>query len=845
MLAVLLCTILRSDRKLYLLHNGTDSPQCGSSPVEACTSFQKLLDVFYANYTAPLDVITDMSITIDRQIQVRSLLGILISGYITSILNQFSSFLSNSLSLQDRHPNLSRLNINLYGFIDAPENISFILRGVSFISTSHQVVDLNMDIMNCTLIDYQLQYKQGFKDSNGYLKVSNLDTLVYKKGRLSLKNSQLIGGNSIKIKNAFVNMDRIKIRSANQKGPVIDVIYSYLALTNSIVVGNSVTRKYYAVLSISHSQASLSNCTFKRNIAYEGGAIYASHNTSLIVVRSVFESNNANYLGGAIAASTFVNVSLLECVFRSNGAYHSGGAIASRCTTRFKIFNTTFAANNAKVGNGGSIFAQDWNYYSIDSCSFINNFCEFKSGVLQMQFNGTAVLNDCTFTSNRAVFTRSVLAAETFVTLTISGCTFDNNTSEYVGVLDVAYGSNATVTNCTFTRNVARITSLLHVQQDSFLFITYSSFHDNIGGGSLISGDYDVQIHVTASQFLNRSMAANPFIVLTDSYLFLFESHFYNNTRQNDGGIVVARNSKINVKSCQFIKNNASKGGVFYLDNNSGLVVVSSYFFKNSAGDGAVAFLQDSIASFVHTNVSNSNGLGYGGIITAYNSKLTVDRCQFSSSKAVYGGCFYLQSNSSLAAHRSVFEYNYATEGGVIFKYGAGNVSLTNCSLRNNIGQSGASIFQYNTDYIRLAGGNCLQPRNACVIFYRDKAKAHKGVGLFYSDNFTISDDKNVLNSRRDGNFLHDAEHLKVVLAANTTTKWVETPYASRKLLLSIQTNMEIWFGHMISLRLKRRSYRFKSTFLKKKLVDICPFVRPLIPLFWTLVTSASVSKPR
>ena len=369
---------------------------------------------------------------------------------------------------------------------------------------------------------------------------------------------------------------------------------------------------------------------------------------------------------------------------------------------------------------------------------------------------------------------------------------FDNNTSEYVGVLDIAYGSNATITNSTFTRNVAHITSLLHVQQYSSLFINSSSFHDNIGGGSLILGDYNVQIHVIASQFLNRSMAPNPLIVLMEGYLFLFDSHFFNNTRQNDGGIIVAKNSKIDVKSCQFVKNNASKGGIFYLDSNSGLIVVSSYFFNNTAGDGPVAFLQDSTASFTATNVSNSHGLGYGGIISAYNSKVTLDHCKFSSSKAVYGGCFYLQSNSSLAAYHSVFEYNSATEGGVIFKYGAGNVSLTNCSLRNNIGQSGASIFQYNTDYIRLAGGNCLQPKKACVMFYMDKGKAHKGIGLFYSFNYTVSNGKNTLNSKSDKNFLRDAEQLKVVLAANTSTKWVETQYASRKLFLSFQKNIYV-----------------------------------------------------
>ena len=71
-----------------------------------------------------------------------------------------------------------------------------------------------------------------------------------------------------------------------------------------------------------------------------------------------------------------------------------------------------------------------------------------------------------------------------------------------------------------------------------------------------------------------------------------------------------------------------------------------------------------------------------------------------------------------------------------------------------------------------------------------DKVKAHRGMGLFYSYNYTVSNSKNTLNSKSDTNFFHDAEHMKIVLAANTSTKWVETEYASRKLLLSFETNI-------------------------------------------------------
>ena len=672
-----------------------------------------------------------------------------------------------------------------------------------------------MNIENCVLINYQLTF-QGSKyrgANSATWKNSHSDKIPLVNKKLTIKKSTFIGTDpepviSIQMKSALGDCDGIIVYGGNQTVSIFNVTQSsHLMLRNSEFTGNSVVATKEAVMAILRSTATVENCTFRNNLGQEGGVIHAFIETTLTISNSTFNNNSATDLGGAIFAVKLVNVSITNSSFDNNTAVNFGGAIYSTSRTRFNISHTKFVNNNASSSSGGSIAIKDHNDYFINNCEFkensagrdgavlftdqynslhindcdfIKNNGEFKSGVMRVQQHGTTLINNSRFIDNTAVFSQSVISALNNMTINITNSLFYNNSAEYVGFLEVSRTSVGYLLNCTFARNSANVTSLLYVAGNSSVKVMSSLFHDNTGCLLLAQGKSELSFFST--QFLNRSFATTPVMVIIECDLTLVDSKFDNNSQTNDGGIVLARDSKISVTSCNFSRNHASKGSGFYLASNSELEVNKCLFINNTAADATVAYIQNSTAKFSKTDVINSNGLGYGGIMAVFDSKVKIKKCNFSSAKAVYGGCIYLQSGGSLAAFHSVFENSYAREGGAIFKYGAGNVSLTNCTLRNNIGRFGAAIYHYNANYLRLAGGICKQPTKSCLTFELDKNKAFKYRCTLYTHNYTIESERGTLNSGRDENFFKDALKNKMIIPADDYTRWLETPYASCKL---------------------------------------------------------------
>ena len=697
-------------------------------------------------------------------------------------------------------------------FVSTNNNISLILYSVNLNRSSHSVNNINMSIENSVLVNYQLSF-QGSKYNSVNRENSHADKSPQIHEKLTLKNSTFIGIGpepfiSVQIRSALGYFDGILVCGGNQSISIFDVVdNNHLMLRNSKFSGNSVVETKAAVMTIRESKATVAGCTFRNNLGQEGGVIHAFIETTLTISNSMFDNNSATDLGGAIFAVKLVNVSVTNSSFSNNSAVNFGGAIYSTSRTRFNISHTKFVNNNASISSGGSIATMDQNYYFINDCEFkensagrdgaviftnqnnslyinnsyfIENIGEFKSGVMRVQQHGETLINNCRFVNNTARFSQSVIAAQNNMTINITNSLFYNNTAEYVGFLEVSRSSIGYLSNCTFARNSANVTSLLYVAENALVKVTSSRFYDNIG--CLLLGEHKSDVRFFSTQFLNRSLATTPMMVIIECNLMLIDSKFDNNSQANDGGIVLARDSKISVTSCNFSRNHASKGTGFYLAANSELKIDKCLFINNTAADATVAYIQNSTAIFSKTDVINSKGIGYGGIMAVFNSKVTIFNCNFSTAKAVYGGCIYLQIGSSLAAYHSVFENSYAREGGAILKYGAGNVSLTNCTLRNNIGRFGAAIYHFNANYLRLAGGTCIQPTKSCITFELDKNKAFKYRCTLYTYNFTIESDRGTLNSASDENFFDDAAMNKMIIPADKYTRWWETPYASREL---------------------------------------------------------------
>ncbi|PRP77606.1 hypothetical protein PROFUN_00467 [Planoprotostelium fungivorum] len=136
------------------------------------------------------------------------------------------------------------------------------------------------------------------------------------------------------------------------------------------------------ILSLSRtSQNNISSCLFDENTATnQGGALYASADSDVVIVDSIFKSNDASQ-GGAVA-------------LHINGTTKRSGrsAIVTGCT---------FSNNTANDGNGGGIYSV--NALALSDSSFDNNHASVNGTAVSQQ-TGTLDLSRVNFSSADKVY---------------------------------------------------------------------------------------------------------------------------------------------------------------------------------------------------------------------------------------------------------------------------------------------------------------------------------------------------------------------------------------------------------------------------------------------------------
>lgn len=131
----------------------------------------------------------------------------------------------------------------------------------------------------------------------------------------------------------FRNNSAIGVSPDSGSGGAIFFSFTFnaMAITNSVFVDNFVDANGNGGAIVASVQIFISNCTFIRNSAYDGGALRMSSEYSGVnlIEGCVFENNSAASYGGAIALDVkfllfpFANIS--NCTFRGNSAVRGGG----------------------------------------------------------------------------------------------------------------------------------------------------------------------------------------------------------------------------------------------------------------------------------------------------------------------------------------------------------------------------------------------------------------------------------------------------------------------------------------------------------------------------------------
>ena len=382
----------------------------------------------------------------------------------------------------------------------------------------------------------------------------------------------------------------------------------------------------YGAVYLKHSAGLFQNCIFESNTANgrygNGGAISASKNSVLNIIKCFFKWNNAKR-GGAVFSAQSRNVSISGCSFTENHATCEGGAIYIKGTnsTTFAnntaveksgavhvsrqsvthIFHCIFRQNKAK--DGGAILSVELTSVSISHCLFVGNHAERFAGAI-LQYKNDLLIYATRFLRNTAVQESGAIRIMKTSVVHIFYCNFTQNKAHYGGAILTFYLGSVSISHCLFIRN-----------------------HANISGGAIIH--YKNDLLINATRFLSNTARQNSgaIFLMHVSAAYILHSIFTQNKAKLGGAILTHGSLRVLISHGLFIRNHAKRfagaissfEGINHYKNH--LLVIATRFLKNTAvqDSGTIRIMETSVVHITHC-IFTQNKAKYGGAMSIIDS---------------------------------------------------------------------------------------------------------------------------------------------------------------------------------------------------------------------------------
>jgi hypothetical protein len=152
-----------------------------------------------------------------------------------------------------------------------------------------------------------------------------------------------------------------------------------------ILDGFTIVGALDSCISLSHSNAIITNCTFKNNTSQGNGGVLNSHNSRAIFVRCTFITNAAGSSGGVVCMDGCGTcddsyAAFHDCRFINNWAAIAGGAVYSVSNTFTTFINCIIAGNTAGTSGGGLYDGGEWGS-SLVNCTITTNKAPTGAGI--------------------------------------------------------------------------------------------------------------------------------------------------------------------------------------------------------------------------------------------------------------------------------------------------------------------------------------------------------------------------------------------------------------------------------------------------------------------------------
>ncbi len=467
-----------------------------------------------------------------------------------------------------------------------------------------------------------------------------------------------------------------------------------------------------ALLAIS-SLIQISGTVFAHNgaqLTYGGAAVF--YNSTVHIHQTLF-TNNIAYTGGAIFA-TETQLSLLECHFEQNSAYNLGGAT---CIQHGALLSSRslFVKNIALTGS--IIYARNCSIISTNS-SYLNNNATANGGIYMKE--GSAIYSSGSYyTGNRAKIGAVYFISNGFTYS--SNNTFTNNSAisdnefAFGGIIFCNCNSEFSKTPCSMSLNNNNVMNN-YVNKGGVIFSgdcaltdIQNYYYKNNGQvlfqtlGSLI---------VNGSHFEYNKSPTGSIIVLSQptKSTFVTEALFHANSAFSGSAISILSSFPLYISDTTFFNNQASIAGAIFsivLGTPGIISIVNCYFVQNDAHiqGGAIYIFGDSIRNKQHLQLSNCYFYNNtGNAVTGFYITLMAINCSFKYNNAPLnslGGAIHAVNGDS-SVITSEFVMN---DRGAINTIG-GKMMISGSTFRGNAGENGAAVSVFNNG--SLYATNCL-----------------------------------------------------------------------------------------------------------------------------------------
>ena len=349
------------------------------------------------------------------------------------------------------------------------------------------------------------------------------------------------------------------------------------------------------------SSVFISECHFERNLATDGGAVYAAASV-ILITNSYFTSNRAQFFGGAIF-SAYGQLNIQNCQFTDNGAGVSGGVLSAH-NSKLYISGCILNRNRAEA-YGGSMYITASEICPLCSAiiatSNVSNCSARSGGALTIQ-GGRAYISDCLFTRSNATVSGGVLYVVQS-SVSMAGCRLEHNKALPRNGKSALNTSNGIQT--------ANYGGGLYIGSRCDVSINNTHFEDNhvqgYGGGVFVGITSNLSVWNTK---FDRNYNGLPLRTEYESYggavcvagnLMLFVNcSFHGNEAVNGGAIYNYFAKSIIIMTCMFENNIALKfGGALSTCERCVSRIDSSYFVSNHADRGGAIFAH---GSFITSN---------------------------------------------------------------------------------------------------------------------------------------------------------------------------------------------------------------------------------------------------